>query len=171
MSALKGYQIPIIGLVDGSHTYLYNVDAEFFQHFNNLEFQQDRFEVRLDLDKHQSMFVLDFEINGSLDTECDRCTARISLPIKGTHRLVIKLSDEASTDPDVEHLSPDVLHIDVDQPIYEFILMSLPLVKIYDCDSDDPRPCDDDALDALEQSAQKGDSGIWDALKNLDVDN
>ena len=170
MSALKGYQISIIGLPDGSHTYTYNIAADFFQHFNNQELQQCRFEVRIDLDKQQEMFILNFEINGSLDTECDRCTANISLPITGSHRLLIKLSDEESTDPDVEHISPDAMQLDVDQPIYEHILMSLPMVKVYECDEDDPRPCDDDALDALEQSTRKGDFGIWDALKNLEVD-
>lgn len=170
MSALKGYQIPIIGLADGSHTFAYNVTADFFQHFDNQELQQSRFEVRVDMDKQQQMFVLRFEINGSLDTECDRCMADISLPISGTHDLIIKLSDEEATDPDVEHISPDVMHLDMDQPIYEFIMMSIPMVSVYDCDEDDPRPCDDDALDALDESAKKGDSGIWDALKNLEVD-
>ena len=171
MSALKGYQISIIGMPDGSHSYTYNVGAEFFQHFDNQELQQGRFEVRIDLDKQQEMFILNFEINGSLDTECDRCMADISLPITGQHQLIIKLTDEEATDPDIEHISPDVMHLDVDQPIYEHILMSLPMVNVYDCDDDDPRPCDDDALDALEETAKKGDSGIWDALKNLEVDN
>jgi len=171
MSALKGYQISIIGLPDGSRSYTYDVAAEFFQHFDNQELQQGQFHVRIDLDKQQDMFILNFEINGSLDTECDRCMANISLPITGHHRLIIKLSDEEATDPDIEHISPDAMHLDIDQPIYEHILMSLPMVNVYDCDNDDPRPCDDDALDALEQSAKKGDSGIWDTLKNLEVDN
>jgi len=170
MSALKGFQIPIIGLAEGTHSYTYNVNAEFFQHFENEELQQNQFEVRVDLDKQHQMFILHFEIKGSLDTECDRCMADITLPILGNHQLIIKLSDEEATDPDVEHISPDAIHLDIDQPIYEFILMSLPLVNVYDCEDDDPRPCDDDALDALDQSAKKGDSGIWDALKNLEVD-
>ena len=171
MSALKGYEIPIIGLTDGSHTFVYNVGAEFFQHFENEEHQQDRFEVKIDLDKQNDMFVLEFEINGSIDTSCDRCMADIKLPIHGSHRLIIKLEDGESKDPYIEHISPDALVIDVDQSIYEFILMSLPLVNVYDCDDADPRPCDDEALDALEKAADEGDTGIWDALKNIDIDN
>ena len=170
MNALKGYQIPIVGLADGRYTYKFNVDAAFFDHFENEEMQQHRFEVQIDLDKQLNMFILNFEINGTLDTECDRCLANISLPIQQSYRLIMKMEEGESEDPDVEHIAPDAMHIDVDHSIYEYVLMSLPMVNVYDCENDDPRPCDLDALDALEQSKDSGDSSVWDALKNIDVE-
>lgn len=171
MSALKGFQIPLVGMAEGSHTYTFNVADGFFEHFENQELIGNRFETRIDLDRQQDMFILQFEIKGSLDTQCDRCMADINLPISGNHQLIIKLAEGVSDDPEVEYISPESLHMDVDTWIYEHILMTLPLVNVYDCDSDDPIPCDDDALDMLEKAAEKPDSGIWDALKNLDVDN
>jgi len=171
MSALDGFQIPIIGMSDGAHSYSFDVADEFFEHFDKQELIGNRFETRIDLDKQNDMFVLQIEIKGTWDTQCDRCMADISLPILGSHRLIVKLKDGESDDPEVEYLSPDAIQLDVDGWIYEYLLMSLPIVNVYDCDDDDPRPCDDDALDKLEEDVEKTDSGIWDALKNLDVDN
>lgn len=171
MSALEGYQIPIIGMDQGAHSYSFEVTDTFFRHFEKEELIGNRFETRIDLDRQNDMFVLQIEINGKLGTQCDRCMADISLPISGSHSLIIKLKDGESDDPEVEYISPEATHLDVDGWIYEYLLMSLPLVNVYDCESDDPIPCDDDALDKLEEGTEKPESGIWDALKNLDVDN
>ena len=34
--------------------------------------------------------------------------------------------------------------------IYEYIVLSLPLIKVYDCENDDPLPCDEELLERLE---------------------
>lgn len=170
MQAIRGYQIPIVGMSDGKRSYTYVVDAAFFEHFENEELKAGRFEVRLDLDRLGDTLILHFDIKGSMDTTCDRCMADIILPIEDQHKLYIKLAEGESSDPDVEHIAPDTQQLDVSKPLYEHVLMSMPMTNVYDCTAEDPIPCDEAALDTLEEAAEKKDSGIWDALKNIELD-
>lgn len=171
MGVLKGFQISLVGLSNGLHTYNFEIEDDFFEHFENESLKGDRFQVRIDLDKLPSMFIMKFEIAGSIQTTCDRCMAEIALPIQGNHKLIVKSEEGESNDPNVEYIAPEAMHINVDQMIYEFILMSLPMVNVYDCESESPRPCDEIALATLEEASAKPDSSIWDALKDLEVDN
>lgn len=170
MGTLKGYQISLVGLANGLHSFTFSIGDDFFEHFENSSLKGNRFEVRIDMDKHQNMFILKFEIKGSIRTSCDRCMADIIMPLQGEHQLIVKSAEGVSDDPDVEHIAPEAPIIEVGQMIYEFILISLPMVNVYDCEKESPRPCDEAALATLENSSKVADSGIWDALKNLEVE-
>lgn len=169
MSELRGYKVPIVGMQDGISDYTFVPESEFFITYENDLLANGHFEVKLTLDKHNNMFIMNFEINGSIPTECDRCMANINLPITSLNQLIVKLEDEPSDDPDVDHIPVDSIHIDIAKYVYDFLVMSIPMVKTYDCEKENPKPCDIKALEALNINEERGDSGIWDQLKNIKV--
>jgi hypothetical protein len=64
----------------------------------------------------------------------------------------------------------------VAQLIYEFVLLSIPPRKVYDCEAEETRPCDMKALELLEaQEASESDdqteNPFKEALKNIDLKN
>ena len=150
MSALKPYTLPIQGLKNGIHRYQYAVDSTFFSHFEGSPIENGQFELTVELDKRDSFFELTFDFKGYAETECDRCTANIKLPFDGSHKLVVKRTvEEIEEDTDIVFLSPDASEFNIAQYVYEFICLSMPFNKTYDCDSDKPKPCDTKILELL----------------------
>ena len=173
MQRLVEFSIPLSGIKNGRHEYKFQVGSEFFSHFKDSPVKNGDLEVLVELDKRIDMLVVDFEIDGRVSTECDRCLASIGLPISGNYQLLVKFDEsEKSEDVDFITISPDTQSFDLAPFAYEFIVLSIPMIKVYDCEDDDPRPCDDDMLDKLDEAEDLGDdtppeNPIWDELRKL----
>ena len=175
MKDLKEYVIPVGRLGLGVHQFAFEADWSFFQHFENSPVDQGRFDVQVALDKDHDHWLATFEVKGMTDTACDRCLAPISLPISGSYVLIVKFEDEEqqeTEDSDVVYVARDTHTWNVAQYIYEFILLSIPVQKTYDCEEENPPPCDFDALDRLEDFEEESEmksNDFSEALRNIEL--
>lgn len=169
MASLKNFSIPVRGLKSGIHEYDFQLNEQFFASFADSFISEGDVTVEVDFDKRPDMFVLDMNIAGTIKTECDRCLANINLPIDGNYQLIIKLSDHKTDDAEVVYLPLETTEINIAKYIYEFVGLSVPMIKVYDCQDDKPIPCDQaviDRLNAKEKEEQPGNP-IWDDLNKL----
>jgi uncharacterized metal-binding protein YceD (DUF177 family) len=172
MHPLIEYHIPVRGLKSGSHSFVFKVDKEFFEHFQNSIIEEGSFEVKLDLEKRPELMLLSFSLQGHMDTECDRCLAPIELPINQETEILVKFGDIVESDDiDVIFLAPDVNTFDISQLVYEFILLSVPLIKVYNCQDSSKPPCNFSMLEFLtKQESKEGkpfNDPTWDILKDI----
>lgn len=166
MNALKEFIIPIKGLSNIIYRYAFQITPEFFSHFENSEIQSGNFDVEMILDKRVGFFELTFNIKGKFNTDCDRCTASIELPMATSQHLTVKMSEETvDEDAEIIFIHPDSSHFNVASYIYEFIILSLPINRIYACEKDNPRPCDMKVLEILEKNSFQ-EQKIVEAKKN-----
>lgn len=184
MDPLIPFTIPIKGLNDGIHQFDFQIDRRFFDHFENAPIGESSIQLDLELEKRQGLYVFDFNFEGRVQTSCDRCLAAIGLPIAGEHRLLVKVSEalaegihETEEDPDVVFISPEAQQFDISPYAYEYICLSLPMITVYDCEEDDPLPCNQDMLariaaaEQLEAEEAAQDNPIWEELKKLNNHN
>lgn len=174
MEPLNEFTIPIEGLREGIHEFDFQIDNSFFAQFEESMIKKGSFAVKLYFDKRPDMLVLTFDISGSFQTECDRCLVAIDLPIKESQQLLVKYADQASEQDEVVYISRETKLINVAKFTYEFICLSVPMVKVYDCEAEEAPPCNDEILSFLEIEEQETpaaeeekDNPIWDALKDL----
>lgn len=170
MDPLRVYSIPIRGLEDGHHQYQFELDASFFKLYENSPVQSGMFEVVVSLDKHSYLSTLDLRISGHFVSTCDRCLVEIDIPISGKYQLVIKDGEGPSDDPDLVFLPLDAYELKMADILYDYTCLSLPIVRVIDCDRMENRPCDVNVLKYIqkEEKNQQG-PGPWDELKNLNV--
>lgn len=175
MSGLIQFQLPVKGLKFGLHNYEFQIDSQFFKEFEESPIQIADVNVELGFDKSPDMFVMDFNIRGKIKTECDRCLSVIDLPIESSNQLLIKLSqEEQSDDADIIFMDPEISNLNVAEYIYDFIVLSIPLKKVYDCMSENPPPCNFQMLEYLNKSNlndSDGDNPFKEALKNWSNNN
>ncbi|MDX1476855.1 MAG: DUF177 domain-containing protein [Saprospiraceae bacterium] len=171
MDALKQYAIPVRSLGIGMHEFNFEIDWSFFRHFSASPVEQGRFDVQFALDKQHDHLLVRISVQGLLDTECDRCLAPIAMPVQGEYGMIVKYDDERVTESheDVVYITRDAPGWQVAQLIYEFVLLSIPVSKTYDCRSQQPVPCDEEALQKLDEpgAPNAGDS-VWDVLKQIE---
>jgi uncharacterized protein len=172
MGTFSAYSLPIQGLKIGEHQFEYQLDQAFFSLFEESPIQDCDLTVYVDLDKRADMLVFEFEVVGWVQAVCDRCTAGIQLPVEGFHNLYVKYSEEMLEDDDeVVFILPDTPVFNIAKYLYEFSVLSLPLTNTYDCENDDPPPCNEDVLKVLRQSQTNDDNSeggsLWDSLKDF----
>ncbi len=171
MDVLSHFLIPIKGLKDGKHLLQFDIDDNFFQHFENDEINNGHFSVDLELEKKPGVSELLFHFEGFSRMPCDRCLEEIKLPISGDFKLLLKYGDEESNE-EVIYIDPETPNFSVAKLIYEYILLSIPMIKVYNCEDDDPRPCNIEVLEKLENEADQAEksNAVWDALKDINFE-
>ncbi len=178
MDALVQYTIPVSGLRNGMHQFDFEVDSDFFKHFEASPIQTGDVQVRLYFEKRPDLYVLTFDFEGTIQAECDRCLEEMKLKISGNDQLLVKFDTEASEDADIVYIPPGTQQLNVSKYVYEFICLSIPLIKTHD-DSDED--CDPEMIRYLEmtneplpeeeETKEEDSTSIWDALKDFNKNN
>ena len=169
MQAFIEYSIPVKGLKDGIHMYEFRIDSEFFRNFENSRIADCDLLVELELDKRPDLIILNFLISGFYRDNCDKCLNLIDIAIDAEHVLMIKYGDESESTDEVVFISPLEHALHLEEYIYEFVHLSIPLKKQRDCEAENFTYCDKEMLSRYEvkSSNMKENSIIWDELKNL----
>ncbi|KXK21389.1 MAG: DUF177 domain-containing protein [Saprospiraceae bacterium] len=155
MAGLDQFIIPVKGLHLGMHNYRFEVDDGFFKEKQSTVVESGKFEVNVELDKHIDLMVLNISFSGKWRTSCDRCTADIAIPVDGQSEYLIKYATEESDDGDVIYIMRESSEINVSDLILDTITVGMPLSRTYDCESERPKPCDDEVLGKLRHNASE----------------
>lgn len=135
--------------------------------------------MQLLFEKQTSHMELSFTLDGHVEIECDRCTADMQYPIHNQFQLLVKFEGgepDANADTDeVIFIPRSDSSINVAQYIYEYIHLSVPMVKNCDYLEERYKNCNQEVLkrlqgDEQEEEASEDDSIIderWAALKKL----
>jgi len=171
MKALKMFSIPIKGLGMGKHNFEFDLTGKFFSHFEGSEIKDGIYQVNIELDKQARMMEFNFLIQGSFETQCDRCLEIISIPTRSEDKLLVKIGvEEVGDNEELIYVDENDQDFNLAPFIYEFIHLSKPLQNVKDCEADDYKDCDEKVLEKLD-SIEKTESGnsIWDKLKNIEL--
>lgn len=176
MKSLQAYDINFKSLKQGEHHYHFDIDAAFFEAFQNFPVQEADVSVDITFDKRrETLFLLTFDLKGTFGLECDRCLNPVEFPVEDQFTLYVKLDQEGNAaekaEDDIVFLSLDAYKINVALNIYEFLILLKPM-KI-ECASVG-RKCNPKMVKILKDvSGEKGKHDKethdprWDKLKNL----
>jgi uncharacterized metal-binding protein YceD (DUF177 family) len=172
LKSLRIYSIPFTGLKLGKHEFEFIVDDSFFDEFEYSLVKKADLKCLVELEKQETMIILNFQISGTIDANCDRCLARYPYPVDIHEQQVAKFSDEAiGDDEEIIILTKNDHEINIAGLVYEYINVALPFTTVCDDEGNTPY-CDKEMLDSLSKlSANTGKDEQadprWDALKKI----
>ncbi|MFD1094578.1 YceD family protein [Salegentibacter chungangensis] len=172
MKKLADYTIPFVGLKLGKHQYEYGINKEFFEHFEYDEFNDANVKIDLLFEKKTTMMELTFRATGTVNVNCDLTNEPYDQPIDSELFLVVKFGEEFNDDnEDLLILPHGEYEINVQQYIYELIVLSVPLKRVHPGVEDGS--LESEVLDKLEELSTEHNENEdeidprWDKLKNL----
>lgn len=175
MNNRREYEIAFVGLKPGVHVFEYEVDDKFFEDFQEQDFRDCKAHVILRLDKSSSSFMmLRFEMGGSVQVTCDRCSNSLPLQLFDEFTVTVKMvenpevANDQEEDPDVYYISKGESHLDVKGWIYEFVNLSIPMQKTCEYENMDGPYCDPQAralLNGMRSEEEAKENPIWKDLK------
>jgi uncharacterized metal-binding protein YceD (DUF177 family) len=177
MAGRRAIEIAFVGLKPGLHEFSYEVDDKFFAELEGKEFSACEATVKLQLDKKSGFMLLKFEIGGKADVSCDRCGNTITKELWDEFNMVVKLvenPDEMNAqeeDPDVYYISRTESHLYLNDWIYEFVLLSIPLQRMCTQEEMGGPLCNKEVLAKLKQMEDEvNDSNsneLWKGLQQF----
>lgn len=174
MAFFDQFTLPIKGLHLGLHEYQFDIDDTFFKESDTKYIESGSFKVDVVLTKNIDMMILNIAFSGYWKTICDRCTADINLPVEGNNETLVKYAEKEADEGDIVYIMKESSELNVAKIIHDSIIIGLPIQKIFDCDSSDPRPCDDTVLNRLnswdEEDDNIGSNNIWSSLSGLQME-
>jgi len=136
------FVISINGLAPGENTFLSHADKEFFAKNENYEILDADLKVAFVAEKFQESVEIDCNISGSITVPCDRCLAPVVMPVDASASFVLRLNDHA---PSVDEESCEEVFasgdgdiLDLNQEVYDYSLLALPLQRFHNDGECDP---------------------------------
>jgi uncharacterized protein len=172
LKLLRTYAIPFTGLKLGKHLFEYQIGDEFFKEFEYSLVKKANLLCKLELDKQETMIILNFDIKGTVTATCDKCLSEYQQPIDIEEQQIARFGEEdMGEDDEIITLGKNDHEISVAGLIYEYVNVALPFVA--QCSNQEGgKQCDEQMLDSLsklsvtDEQAEKIDPR-WDALKKL----
>lgn len=176
LKPLKQFSIPFTGLKIGKHQFDFEIDNSFFDAFEYSLVKKGNLKAEVELDKQETMLILQFRIKGTIVLDCDKCLAEFEAPLSIQERQIVKFAEDELESDDLEIivLSKKESEINVAELIYEFITVSVPYIKICEengtgvkCDQEMIARLESLAVGSQQEEEQQNDDPRWAALKKL----
>jgi uncharacterized protein len=172
LKSLRNYSIPFTGLALGKHHFEFDVKDDFFTEFDYSLVKQADLKCQVELEKQETILILDFHISGTVGATCDRCLSQYPQVIDVYEQQIAKFSDEEiDEDDEIIALGKSEHEIMLAGLIYEYINVALPFVAT--CGSEgETSYCDKEMLDKLDNLSANNEQNEnpdprWDVLKKI----
>ena len=93
MEKLDSYKVDLKGMSEGTVSYNWHVEDDFFSAVQGPEIQQGQLDVALRVKRTAGAYELKFQLDGTVKVLCDRCLDYMDCPIRAEHVLRAKLGD------------------------------------------------------------------------------
>ena len=165
--------IPLNGLTAGENKFFWQAGKEFFDSFENTEILDAQLDIDVRVEKSGRYIGVDCYVSGKVVVECDRCLEELEIPVDLEVLLSVKFGESESSDEnqdgerEVIFLPVDNTELDMEQVVYDYVCLSLPLQKVHEDGG-----CNPDAIKYLDgpevtEISEDADKNPFAALKGL----
>ena len=127
--------IPVKGLPLGESTFRFEIGEPFFQVFENSQIKDADCSVKVVVMRHQTLLEVTCQVGGFVVVECDRCLEDLTLKVDIEPHLTVGFGavdvDDDGGDDDVLVIDRSESELNLNQFVYDYICLGLPLVKVH----------------------------------------
>jgi uncharacterized metal-binding protein YceD (DUF177 family) len=172
LKSLRTYSIPFTGLKLGKHDFDYEIGNAFFDEFEYSLVKKADLKCHVEMEKQETMLILNFTIQGTISVTCDKCLAEYPHKVDIKEQQIAKFSEEEiDEDEEVITLTKNDHEINLAGLIYEYVNVAAPFIA--SCGDEGNTPwCDKEMLARLKALTPDNDQQDktdprWDALKKI----
>ena len=172
MGGLRQYAIPFKGLKEGKHDFNFVIDNSFFEQFESSEVKRGLVNVQVELIKHSQFLELQFDVNGKITVNCDRCLEPFVITVSHQALLYIRFGEKTLEQSDeLLILANSENEVLLDQLFYEYIHLAIPIQRIHP-DIGGISGCNPEMIEKLNDHDTDGPENAledprWEKLKGL----
>lgn len=188
MGKLSLYKIPLDELSDGTHSYSYSLDNQFFKLIDeeNSDLKKGSIQVEVMVKRNNRIFDFNFDLQGDVFVPCNRCLDELSIGVSTKNRMIVKFGKEYSEESDEIVIIPeDEGSINIAWFLFEFISLNIPIKHVHpqgECNREmftklskhraidtNEKDEDEDDDEMEEEITGANEDNRWDSLKELNL--
>lgn len=132
MGKFDTYKLPLKVLTEGTHSFEYNLNDDYFIKIDSPEVQKGNVNAKVTLTKTALTYALDFKLHGMVYVSCDRCLDNMEQEVTYIGKLYVKFGDDYSQESDEVVVIPESEgEINIAWFLYEFIILSIPIKHVH----------------------------------------
>ena len=132
MLFLNQFVINFTGLKEGEHSFQFDLNNKFFEHFDYNDFNSCRLNAEVKVNKKSSLLEFTFISKGIININCHVSNEPFDYSIENKMKLVVKFSSELINDNEELLVLPvGASQLNVAQYLFEMIILSLPIKIIH----------------------------------------
>lgn len=163
MDRMDGYIVDLKGMTDDAVSHRWVLMGDFFSAVQGKEISNGQVDVALRVIRTSEAFDLEFQYEGVVEVECDRCLEPMDQPIQGTCSLRAKLGEEDDDDGELITVAETPGTLDLAWHLYEMLALEIPIRHVH-ADGE----CNPNVMECLKpQNAEKPVDPRWAALEAL----
>lgn len=131
MDRVDGYKVDLRGMTEDAVSHRWLLTDDFFSAVRGPEIEKGQMEVALRVKRTSEAFDLDFQFEGTVNVECDRCLELMELPIQGECSLKAKLGEADDDDGEMLTVAENPGTLDLSWHLYEMVALEIPIRHIH----------------------------------------
>ena len=121
------YGIRIRGIKDGNHKYNFKICDKFFESYVNSDIKKVNIKSNIILNKRQEKIKITIKISGHINLLCDLCIEPVKTKVENQINMILEIRNQLMEfDDDIIYVNNNQNEIDIEQLIYETIILSIP---------------------------------------------
>jgi len=117
----RDFIVPFSSLKLGEHKFSFKLNDAFFSYYEHSLIKSGQIEIEMILRKSETMLSSNYELRGTVNTNCDRCNDPLQIEIYGDFKLVFKFGYEISDNEELVVLPPEAYQLEMADYFYEFV--------------------------------------------------
>jgi len=131
MSKFELYNIVLKDLINETRIIDFDLDNAFFNKIDSPEVQKGDVKAKVSVQKKQTVFELQFVLDGTITIPCDRCLDNMEQSIHYKEKLQVKFGDKFAEEDDIVIVPEAEGAINVAWFLYEFIVLNIPMKHVH----------------------------------------
>ncbi|MBN1132436.1 MAG: DUF177 domain-containing protein [Bacteroidales bacterium] len=166
------YAVRLSGLKEGIFELTYHIGNPFFECHPHPDISGGAVDVKITVQKRSDLLVLHLMLQGAVRVVCDRCLDYYLQTIQADQEIYFKYGDhEEELDGNVIMIARDAHEIIIDQYLYEYIVLALPIKKVHPDGPGGVPGCNQEMIQKLNQHLVKEEHQAidpgWEVLKQI----
>ena len=168
--------IAFVGLKNVVHTFEFELNEQIIYKYPDSIIKKGHLVSKIKLDKKDSFFILNFEIDGKAELLCDRCVELFDYEMIFDFTLVVKFAERETKigdEEDVIYLSKSDTHIEMSDILYDYITIHIPIQILHPNTKEGLIGCNPEVINKLRLFEPKDvvekelEDPRWEKLKQL----
>ncbi|MCC8119818.1 MAG: DUF177 domain-containing protein [Bacteroidales bacterium] len=132
MGKFTAYNVPLKSLGAGTHEFEFHLDGQFFANMENADIRKADVVVKLKVTLVHDRYDLQFTMQGTVTTLCDRCLDDLELPIDTSYRILVEYGKDYNDDSDDLLIIPSSdSNLNVAYMIYDTVALAIPMKHVH----------------------------------------
>lgn len=169
----RDLNIRFSGLNEGLHDFHFKVGNEFFEQIDYSDIKGAELKVDVQMEKRINMLILNFDIIGTVNVMCDKCTNDFDMSVENAEEIIYKFGEGESDDEKIVIIPENEIELDVSQAIYELTVIAVPSKRVHpkgECNQEMLKAMDDYLMVESDELTSEDELTDQDSVSEEEID-